>query len=206
MPRLLFASGLLLLLTNSSCTPPQVAIRYTCDGGFTISEDVRDITGFTSVTPGRNVRPDARITTASTDTTLFGGTIYVSGMMTDACENASISYSRPDGSGVTVNLEPVALRATAPATEYAGPDGKFRYDVTVDCCPRSTGKNHAVTIAISTTIAAASISKTQVRCIDNAPIVVEGKMAGHGSGTVTITIDDGAGHVCRLVTHIARDH
>jgi hypothetical protein len=197
---------LLVMFAVSSCTPPQVIIRYSCDGNFSLTEDVTNAVGAVTVTPGRNVRAGARGIAVARDTVLPAGTIHVNGVMENVCEDGSVSYTRPNGSGVTVTLEAASLKATAPPSAYAAQDGKFKYDVTIECCPGSTSRNHGVSIDISPSIAAASISKTQVKCIDNSPITIEGQMAGHGSGYVTITIDDGAGRVCRLVTNIARDH
>ena len=198
--------AILALVLVSSCTPPQVTIRYHCDGNFSLTEDVTNANGAVTVTPGRNVRAGANGYATPRDTINPDGTIHVSGVMENVCEGGSVSYTRPNGSGVTVTLEAATLKATAPPTDYAAQDGKFKYDVTIECCPGSASRNHAVSIDISPSIAAASISKTQIRCVDNSPITVEGQMAGHGSGYVTITIDDGAGRLCQLVTHIARDH
>jgi hypothetical protein len=197
---------LALVTAIASCTPPPVRLDYSCDGSFRIEEETPNAMGLVTVNPKHNIDPNYQGTAMPTDSVSDRGIIIVSGKVTDVCDDATISYSGPGGWGFsTVNIPRSTLKASAPATTYAGQDGSFKYSIAIECCPATSGRVHDVEVRPGITVLAARVSRKSVTCVDNNTIIVEGQMAGHRMGHVRVTIINDQGRSCVYETVIARE-
>jgi hypothetical protein len=192
---------LISLMLLSACTPVRnVSIERYCDGEFYINEEGLDcLFGDVTIDGRQNVKEGVRGGLMGIDT-VTGALAWVRGQTEDVCQDASVTYSHPCGR-TTVNIPRASLKAEAPGLVKMDLAGRFKYMVTVDCCPSSGRTIHDLYTTGSRNIVAVQTPATYT-CPGTGTFEVTGQARDATAlGYVILTIVTSSGS-CELMTDV----